>query len=108
MKPGKPLTFAEISSNDNNGTVRKILAFGLPGNPVSCSVCFNVFVVPAIRSLGGWTNPRLPRLAPFIKYNVLVVHTQISNSLLSVTWTLYISTLCIYLVTVCLLVFNNL
>ncbi|CAM8886767.1 unnamed protein product [Rhodiola kirilowii] len=60
MKPGKPLTFAEISSTNKNGAIRNILAFGLPGNPVSCSVCFNVFVVPAIRSLAGWINPRLP------------------------------------------------
>uniref|UniRef100_A0A7N0USY6 Molybdopterin biosynthesis protein CNX1 n=1 Tax=Kalanchoe fedtschenkoi TaxID=63787 RepID=A0A7N0USY6_KALFE len=61
MKPGKPLTFAEISSKTNeDGVVRKVLAFGLPGNPVSCLVCFNVFVVPAIRSLSGWSNPRLP------------------------------------------------
>uniref|UniRef100_A0A2P2K9H5 Molybdopterin biosynthesis protein CNX1 n=1 Tax=Rhizophora mucronata TaxID=61149 RepID=A0A2P2K9H5_RHIMU len=58
MKPGKPLMFAEINSKpaDNVGT-EKILAFGLPGNPVSCLVCFHLFVVPAIRLLAGWANP---------------------------------------------------
>ncbi|KAG6383956.1 hypothetical protein SASPL_156259 [Salvia splendens] len=37
MKPGKPLTFAEIlhGSTDKKSQT-KILAFGLPGNPVSC------------------------------------------------------------------------
>ncbi|CAK7329214.1 unnamed protein product [Dovyalis caffra] len=63
MKPGKPLTFAEISSKPtDNIASRKILAFGLPGNPVSCLVCFHLFVVPAIRLLAGWANPHLLRV----------------------------------------------
>lgn len=62
MKPGKPLTFAEIlrGSTDKKSQT-KILAFGLPGNPVSCMVCFHLFLVPAIRQLSGWTQPHLPR-----------------------------------------------
>ncbi|KAL8129985.1 hypothetical protein V2J09_019140 [Rumex salicifolius] len=55
MKPGKPLTFAEINTKQT-GT-NQLLAFGLPGNPVSCLVCFHLFVVPAIRRLSGWTDP---------------------------------------------------
>ncbi|TKY63297.1 NADPH--cytochrome P450 reductase [Spatholobus suberectus] len=52
---GKPLfTFAEI---DFQSTESKILALGLPVNPVSSLVCFHLFVVPAIRHLAGWTNP---------------------------------------------------
>ena len=35
MKPGKPTTFATISS---------VLFFGLPGNPSSSAVTFNLFV----------------------------------------------------------------
>ena len=62
MKPGKPLTFAEIVTEDSSKPSKKVLAFGLPGNPVSCVVCFNLFVVPAIRSLSGWSNPHLPRV----------------------------------------------
>ncbi|KAK8641300.1 hypothetical protein V6N13_010714 [Hibiscus sabdariffa] len=63
MKPGKPLTFAEISLNQaENAPVNKVLAFGLPGNPVSCLVCFHLFVVPTIRLLAGWTNPHLLRV----------------------------------------------
>ncbi|KAF9625689.1 hypothetical protein IFM89_025991 [Coptis chinensis] len=63
MRPGKPVTFSEIvvRSTDKQ-TTKKILAFGLPGNPVSCLVCFHLFTVPAIRHLSGWTNPRLLRL----------------------------------------------
>ncbi|KAF3455238.1 hypothetical protein FNV43_RR05686 [Rhamnella rubrinervis] len=56
MKPGKPLTFAEIKPAENI-LMKKILAFGLPGNPVSCLVCFHLFVVPTIRHLAGWANP---------------------------------------------------
>ncbi|KAL5580014.1 hypothetical protein UlMin_012456 [Ulmus minor] len=57
MKPGKPLTFAEINAKPTEDmTAKKILAFGLPGNPVSCLVCFHLFVVPAIRQLAGWAN----------------------------------------------------
>jgi molybdopterin molybdotransferase len=44
MKPGKPLLF---------GTKGKVLVFGLPGNPVSAFVCFELFVKPALRVLAG-------------------------------------------------------
>ncbi|KAA8544413.1 hypothetical protein F0562_022425 [Nyssa sinensis] len=71
MKPGKPLTFAEvIKESMDNVSVKKVLAFGLPGNPVSCLVCFHLFVVPTIRHLSGWANPHLPR-----------VHTRLKQSL---------------------------
>jgi molybdopterin molybdotransferase len=44
MRPGKPLAFGEY---------RKIPIIGLPGNPVSAFVGFEVFVRPAIGRLGG-------------------------------------------------------
>ena len=44
LKPGKPLTFATIGAK---------LAFGLPGNPVSALVTFEVFVRPALRRMQG-------------------------------------------------------
>ncbi|KAK1314616.1 Molybdopterin biosynthesis protein CNX1 [Acorus calamus] len=60
MKPGKPLTFAELTSKSKDQNCPKqVLAFGLPGNPVSCLVCFHLFVVPTIRRLSGWPNPHL-------------------------------------------------
>lgn len=63
MKPGKPLTFAEVNLNSAKDTkANKMMAFGLPGNPVSCLVCFHLFVVPSIRYLSGWTNPHLLRV----------------------------------------------
>lgn len=63
MKPGKPLTFSEINLNPVESKIHgKILAFGLPGNPVSSLVSFHIFVVPTIRRLAGWGNPHLFRL----------------------------------------------
>jgi molybdopterin molybdotransferase len=44
MKPGKPVLF---------GTRGDTLVFGLPGNPVSAFVCFELFVRPALRRLAG-------------------------------------------------------
>ncbi|KAL6499686.1 calnexin Cnx1 [Orobanche gracilis] len=67
-KPGKPLTFAEVLPISTEGTTgNRILAFGLPGNPVSCLVCFHLFVVPAIRHLSGLTQPHLPRVHARLK-----------------------------------------
>ncbi len=48
MKPGKPLFF---------GTKGDTLVFGLPGNPVSSFVCFELFVQPALRALAGHRAP---------------------------------------------------
>ena len=50
MRPGKPLVF---------GNYRGIPFFGLPGNPVSAFVGFQLFVRPALEKLSGLT-PRLP------------------------------------------------
>jgi molybdopterin molybdotransferase len=44
MKPGKPLLF---------GTREGVVVFGLPGNPVSSFIGFELFVRPALRLLAG-------------------------------------------------------
>jgi len=54
MKPGKPLLF---------GTRGETLVFGLPGNPVSSFVGFELFVRPALRKMGGEAIPG-PTFAP--------------------------------------------
>ena len=53
VKPGKPLWFGV-----RDGT----LVFGLPGNPVSSLVCFELFVRPAVLALQGAAEPG-PRFA---------------------------------------------
>ena len=90
MKPGKPLTFAEIrrvaETDAETSATRKgggedpgadrdarrtkasatrsktVLAFGLPGNPVSAAVTFALAVAPAVRRMLGWIDPRPRRL----------------------------------------------
>lgn len=63
MKPGKPITFATINvASTETRPGKNILAFGLPGNPVSCLVCFYLMAIPAIRHLAGWRDPRLWRV----------------------------------------------
>ncbi len=52
MKPGKPLWFG-VHSADEASSKRRCLVFGLPGNPVSSMVCFELFVQTAIRRMLG-------------------------------------------------------
>lgn len=46
IKPGKPIYFGIYEKND-----KRILVFGLPGNPVSSLVNFYVFIKPALEFL---------------------------------------------------------
>lgn len=55
LKPGKPLWFGTRAHAKG---LR--LVFGLPGNPVSSLVCFELFVRPALAALAG-QPARLPR-----------------------------------------------
>ena len=50
IRPGHPIAF---------GSTEKSIVFGLPGNPVSSMVCFEQFVLPALRGMMG--HPRLYR-----------------------------------------------
>lgn len=49
MRPGKPVTFATMPASPK----RTLPIFGLPGNPVSAMVTFELFVRPAIRRMSG-------------------------------------------------------
>ena len=51
LRPGKPTVFARLP----NGT----LVFGLPGNPVSVAVTFNLFARTALLAMQGATEPAL-------------------------------------------------
>src|SRR5262249_55218714 len=54
VKPGKPVSF---------GVREATLVFGLPGNPVSALVGFELFVRPALLALQGAADPR-PHFRP--------------------------------------------
>jgi molybdenum cofactor synthesis domain-containing protein len=60
LRPGKPTVFARLPGE------KQTLAFGLPGNPVSVSVTFNLFARTALLAMQGATRP-----APFEERAVL-------------------------------------
>ena len=53
MRPGKPLAF---------GSYRGLPFLGVPGNPVSAMVSFEMFARPAILKMAGHTNLERPRV----------------------------------------------
>ncbi len=53
QKPGGPLLFGMLGSQ---------LVFGLPGNPVSSSVCFEIYVRPALLKMMGSTQLYPPKI----------------------------------------------
>lgn len=53
IKPGKPLAFGRIGN---------ALFFGLPGNPVSSLVTFELFVRPVLRRLAGHRETSRPQI----------------------------------------------
>lgn len=48
LRPGKPTWFGTLAAG-----ARRVPVFGLPGNPVSAMVCFQLFVRPALRAMQG-------------------------------------------------------
>jgi molybdopterin molybdotransferase len=55
LRPGKPTVFARLAN------ARRTLVFGLPGNPVSVSVTFNLFARAALLAMQGAGQTRLPK-----------------------------------------------
>jgi molybdopterin molybdotransferase len=70
VQPGKPFALATVTrggTSADGGTTAAaaaaeppVLLFGLPGNPVSGFVTFELFVRPAIRTLAGRRDPFRP------------------------------------------------
>ncbi|KAG0367940.1 MoaB/Mog domain-containing protein [Gamsiella multidivaricata] len=83
MKPGKPTTFATVP-NPNGGQPR--LMFGLPGNPVSATVTFHLFVLPALRKLAGYEKYMWPSIQAEITHDVrLDERPEYQRAIVSVT-----------------------
>lgn len=53
IRPGSPLTFGLLGGRP---------FWGLPGNPVSAMVTFEVFIRPALRKMSGHARPEPPRV----------------------------------------------
>jgi molybdenum cofactor synthesis domain-containing protein len=61
LKPGKPLNFATRGDS---------LIFGLPGNPVSSLVTFEVFIRPTVRQMLGAREVDRPRVPVVLQHDV--------------------------------------
>lgn len=61
IQPGKPVVFGEMRQNGDT-----IPFFGLPGNPVSTMVTFQLFVRPLLDALAG----AAPQALPFVQASV--------------------------------------
>jgi molybdopterin molybdotransferase len=59
MKPGKPLAFGYITA-EVAGAPRTVPLLGMPGNPVSSMISFELFARPAILTMLGVQNWRKP------------------------------------------------
>jgi molybdopterin molybdotransferase len=58
VQPGKPIAFG--ISSDPGPVGRAVPLFGLPGNPVSTFVSYELFVRPGLRALGGHADITRP------------------------------------------------
>jgi len=74
MKPGHPMAF---------GAIDKTFVFGLPGNPVSSMVCFEQFVLPALRRMMGCS--RLHRRTVSVRLTHDVKHKHSRTEFVRVT-----------------------
>jgi molybdopterin molybdotransferase len=80
IQPGRPVVFGQVEfsgarhgsdkgrrlvdpgaiEKDKVRSVREVPFFGLPGNPISAMVCFELFARPVLEALGGAVPSRLP------------------------------------------------
>lgn len=61
IKPAKPLAFATVATAGG----RLVPVFGLPGNPVSSMVSYQVVALPALKRIAGHRSP-IPRRLPAV------------------------------------------
>jgi len=66
MKPGKPLAFGTFKRSDG----KKIPHLGLPGNPVSSMITFELFARPAIFKMMGRSNLTKPNIAAVLEDSI--------------------------------------
>ena len=67
MRPGKPLAFGAFTAPDG----RRVPHLGLPGNPVSSMVSFELFGRPAIFAMLGRSDWQRPTLRATVRQRVL-------------------------------------
>ncbi|HSK90986.1 MAG TPA: gephyrin-like molybdotransferase Glp [Euzebyales bacterium] len=73
MRPGMPQAFGVVEADPG----RFIPCFGLPGNPVSAYVSFEVFVRPVIRRLQGRRDLSRPRISATVEAPITSVDGKV-------------------------------
>ena len=66
MKPAKPFAFGTL----RNGAGADVPVFGLPGNPVSSLMSFELIARPALRLMMGHRRPHRPHVAAIVDEDV--------------------------------------
>ena len=75
IQPGRPIVFGKChgaASSDVGSAAREIYFFGLPGNPVSTMVTFELFVRPMIEGLSGQQPRKLVFLHARLKSEIRI------------------------------------
>ena len=67
MKPGKPLAFGILRRDDG----KNVPHMGLPGNPVSAMITFEIFARPAILKMMGRKNLKKPTIKAILQDEVV-------------------------------------
>jgi len=71
MKPGKPLAFGIIKGKTGAGEAKSIPHLGLPGNPVSSMITFELFGRPAMLKMMGKKNLAKPVIEAVAESSVM-------------------------------------
>lgn len=82
LKPGKPIWFGEFV-RDNH----RCYVFGLPGNPVSSLVCFELFVRTALRRLMGREPAQIPAVSARLQHDHCQPADRPTYHPANLTWT---------------------
>jgi molybdopterin molybdotransferase len=67
MRPGNPVTFGRLKGRSKAGVAKEIVHLGLPGNPVSVMVTFEVFARPAMLKMMGREKLAKPAIEAIIE-----------------------------------------
>ncbi len=71
MKPGKPLAFGRITTTVD-GEQRTVPVLGMPGNPVSAMVSFELFARPALLKMAGVQDLSKPTVEAVLEQEIPV------------------------------------
>jgi molybdopterin molybdotransferase len=72
IQPGRPIVFGKCGAGSQSRAGRATYFFGLPGNPVSTMVTFEIFARPVLEALTGQSARKLQFLHARLKREISV------------------------------------